>query len=333
MLNRIKTFIFVSLILIVLAPNFNVNAQLKAKPHLEGSPYDLVNAVNALRGAYGLPAYSINSILMFTAQNQADFMAVTGNVTHSGAGGSSFSDRLLAAGYLLGGDLAFGGFRSENIIAGNISMSAQSAADAWMGDAAHQNTMLSQNLTEIGAGVSVVNGHVYYVIDCARPSTSGAPPDSTSVVESGATIPANEAMIPVVVSTPNSNGDVIHEVQSGQTLWQIAISYSVKIDDIKRLNTLFDNNIYPGNKLLIKNQATPTVAALTATAIPEITATPEPSETMTPTLQVTQTQIPVAPTSQDNSVRMASVIAIIALAILGGGIFTMLGNSGNDKTS
>jgi len=191
---------------------------------------------------------------MFTAQNQSDFMAATGNVTHTGAGGSSFTDRLLAAGYPLGGNLALGGFRSENIMAGIVSLSAQSAVDAWMGDAPHQNTMLSPDLTEIGAGVSVVNGRVYYVIDCARPSTSGAPPDSTSVVASGAAIPANEALSPIVLSTPNSNGDVIHEVQSGQTLWQIAISYSVTIDDIKRLNNMFDNNIYPGNKLLIRKK-------------------------------------------------------------------------------
>src|SRR5260221_1822847 len=115
MLNRIKPFIFVSLILIVLAPNFNVNAQLKAKPHLEGSPYDLVNAVNALRGAYGLPAYSINSILMFTAQNQADFMAVTGHVIHSGGRGSNLFERFFAAGELLSGGVAF-----QRVLTGNV---------------------------------------------------------------------------------------------------------------------------------------------------------------------------------------------------------------------
>jgi len=32
--------------------------------------------------------------------------------------------------------------------------------------------MVSQNLTEIGAGVAVSGGRVYYVIDCARPTTS-----------------------------------------------------------------------------------------------------------------------------------------------------------------
>ena len=120
-------------------------------------------------------------------------------------------------------------------------------------DALHLNTMLSPNLTEIGAGVAVSGGRVYYVIDCARPTTSGARQASTSVAGDGSYLPAREAPIAAaIVSTPDSNGDVVHEVQFGQTLWQLAIVYSVKIDEIKSLNNLFDNDTYPGNKLLIK---------------------------------------------------------------------------------
>src|SRR5690606_36486608 len=88
---------------------------VRAQPVSQVNVFDLVNAVNALRAAYGLPAYSINPILMFTAQNQADFMAAAGNVTHSGPGGILLTDRLLAAGYPLAGDLSLGGFRAENI--------------------------------------------------------------------------------------------------------------------------------------------------------------------------------------------------------------------------
>jgi LysM repeat protein len=291
--------------------------------------------VNTLRAAYGLPAYGINSILMFTAQNQADFMAATGNVTHSGAGGSSFSDRLLAAGYPLAGDLSLGGFRAENITAGGEGMSAQAAIDQWMGDAPHQNTMLSPDLTEIGAGVAVVNGRVFFVIDCARPTTSGAPQAGTLVGGGGATVPAGEAVIyPVVLSTPNASGDVIHEVQSGQTLWQIAISYAVKIDEIKRLNNLFDNNIYPGNKLLIKKEALPAMIPPTATLTLAATVVPAPSATSVPTLVGLATQTPVISAPQNNESIMTVAIAILAFAVLGGGFFTWLGSSKkNDMTS
>jgi LysM repeat protein len=289
--GHIKTFIFIFSVLLTLLSSSTVWAQPVSMPPYAGSPYDLINAVNALRAAYGLPAYSINTILMSTAQNQADFMAVTGNVTHSGPGGISFTDRLLAAGYPLAGDLSAGGFRAENITSGNESMPAHAAIDGWMGDAPHQNTMLSPNLTEIGAGVAVLNGRVYYVIDCALPTTSGVPQASTQIVGSGSAIPAVEAAViyPVVLSTPNPDGDVIHEVQSGQTLWQLAISYGVKIDDIKQLNNLFDNNIFPGDKLLIKKDAAPTATPPTQSATPELTTTSIPSATSIPTLVPTVT--------------------------------------------
>ena len=334
--GHIKTFILIFAALLTLLSNSTVWAQPVHMPRYAGSPYDLINAVNALRAAYGLPPYSVNSILMVTAQNQADFMAVTGNVTHSGPGGISFTDRLLAAGYPLAGDLSAGGFRAENITSGNESMPASAAINGWMGDAPHQNTMLSPNLTEIGAGVAVLNGRVYYVIDCALPTTSNVPQASTQIAGSASAVPAVEAtvMYPVVLSTPNSDGDVIHEVQSGQTLWQIAISYEVKIDDIKRLNNLFDDSIYPGNKLLIKKEVASTVLPSTESVTPALTATPIPSATSIPTLIQTVTQMPlssVSSTPQNNNRVMISAIAIIALALLGGVFFTWLGGSRDDN--
>ena len=301
---------------------------------LAGSPFDLVNAVNALRTANGLAPYSISPILMYTAQSQADFLAATGTMSHTGSGGSGLSDRLLAAGYPLGGELSAGGFRAENITGGKESMPAQAAVDQWSGDALHQNTMLSPNLTEMGAGVAVSNGRVYYVIDCARPTTSGPPEASASAAESGSAIPAREAPIAVaIVSTPNSNGDVIHEVQFGQTLWQLAIAYNVKIDEIKSLNNLFDNSIYPGTKLLIKRGVVQPTADHTETPAGDLTAT----STITPvstatifrsTLTSTQVSTPfsTSPSTNNNTI-IGVTIGIIVLALLGGGLFTWLGNS------
>ena len=300
------------------------------RPVFAGSPYDLINAVNALRASFGFAPYGVSSILMTTAQAQADFMAATGNMTHSGPGGIGLTDRLLAAGYPLAGDLALGGFRAENITGGDNSMPAEAAVDRWTGDALHLDTMVSQNLTEIGAGVAISNGRVYYVIDAARPTTSGelgAPGISS---EGGDVVPVPEVpavIIPVTVNTPNVEGNVIHEVKPGQTLWQIAINYETKIDEIKRLNGLFDNNIYPGNKLLIRSgvavptslpAATPTQAA-TSTSLPTFTGTAN---------SFTSTPGSVSISSPPNSsVVMNVMIGIIALALVGGGIFTWLGSS------
>jgi LysM repeat protein len=301
-------------------------------PIATDSAYDLISAVNALRTSSGLPAYSISSILMYTAQNQADFMAANGIVTHSGPGGIGFTDRLLAAGYPLAGDLSLGGFRAENITSGGEGMSAQAAVDQWTGDAPHLNTMLSPDLTEIGAGVAVAGGRVYYVIDAARPTTSGAPQVVTPVVGGGSAVPSNEApAIPVVViSTPNADGDVIHEVLAGQTLWQIAISYNVKIDDIKRLNNLAGDSIYPGDKLLISMgtlSVTETSAVLptfTVIALPAVTETPSPAAMITAPI-FTPTIVSAAVPA--NGTVTGVVIGIIALALLVGGVFTRLGNT------
>ena len=301
------------------------------QPELEGNAYDLINAVNALRSSNGLSSYSINSILMYTAQSQADFMAETGNVSHTGAGGSSVTDRLLAAGYPLAGDLSFGGFRSENILSGVTSMSAQAAVNAWTGDSAHLNTMLSPNLTEIGAGVTVASARVYYVIDCAQPTTGGAPQGSRPVPGSGSTVPARDATIPVIVpSTPNVRSEVIHEVRPGQTLWQIAISYGVKVDDIKGLNNLQGNNIYPGDKLLITRNVILPTASPTETQVSAVTASPTNTFMATATpLSPTSTLVPkiVPSTNANNNSIMSIAIGIIALALLGGGVFMWLGNS------
>ncbi|MGB8981707.1 MAG: CAP domain-containing protein [Anaerolineales bacterium] len=302
-------------------------------PRLAGSPYDLIDAVNALRASYGLAPYSINSILMYTAQSQADFMAATGSMTHSGPGGIGVTDRLLAAGYPLSGDLSLGGFRSENITGGRESMSAQAAVDGWTGDAPHLNTMISPDLTEIGAGVAVSGGRVYYVIDCARPTTSGAPQAAATSVEGGSPVPGAEAAIvpAAVVSTPNEAGDVIHEVRPGQTLWQIAIAYNVKIDEIKSLNNLSDNSIYPGNKLLIMKA----LAVATASQTPAPTESATLTSTSVPTTSVTIPAAaslpartdPAATVQQNNTAIMKVAIGSIALVLLAGGVFAWLGGS------
>ncbi|HET9912608.1 MAG TPA: CAP domain-containing protein [Anaerolineales bacterium] len=310
-------------------------AATQERPVLAGSPYDLINAVNALRATYGRTPYSISSILMYTAHAQADFLAATGSMTHSGPGGISLTDRLLAAGYPLAGDLSLGGFRSENITGGSESMSAQAAVDSWTGDSLHLTTMISPDLTEIGAGVAVSNGRVYYVIDCALPTTSDAPQAAATSIGGETIVPAATrevaVILPVTPSAPDGDGNVIHEVKPGQTLWQIAIAYEVRIDEIKSLNNLFDNNIYPGDKLFIKMGVTlPTgTPTETATWVPVSAPTGMLDSTATAyadTLTATPVVL-VSSVSTDNSVIMKVTMGVIALAIFGGGIFTWLKGS------
>jgi len=182
--------------------------------------------------------------------------------------------------------------------------------------------------------VAVSGGRVYYVIDCASPTTSGAIDLSTSVAESRSVVPAREGPMAVaILSTPNSNGDVIHEVQFGQTLWQLAIAYNVKIDQIKSLNSLFDNSIYPGNKLLIKRGVVQPTAAHIETPTVDLTRNSTNTLLSTATiirstLTATKVMTP-APLSRptNNNTIIGVMIGIIVLALLGGGLFTWLGSS------
>ena len=123
--------------------------------------YDVIAAVNGLRASHGLPAYNANSILMQIAQSQADYLASTGGASgHIGPGGSHPIDRAIAAGYPVSG-----GYISENWESG-MGLDAQGAVNNWMGDAPHQETMLSTALQDIGAGVAQAGNINYFVIDC-----------------------------------------------------------------------------------------------------------------------------------------------------------------------
>lgn len=288
----------------------------------------LIDAVNSLRASHGLSPYTVNSILMGTAQGQASYMASIGNATHTGPDGSSVTQRLLAAGYPLAGDLSLGGFRSENVIFAT-GMTAAEAVSAWTGDAPHLNTMLSTDLLEIGAGVAESGGAYFYVIDCARPTSSGAPQAYTPGAEAEYNAGINDIIIPVSKSTPDANGDVIHEVQSGQSLWQIAIEYGVKIADIERLNNLGATPvIFPGDKLLIMQvgTATPTPPAPTATR-ESATATSLPTVVaLTETPTATLAPIRTAPVSGGVGVGGA-VAAIILVALVAAGLVAWAGRT------
>ncbi len=314
------------LMLAVLLPGGRVVAR-KPESARYGSPADLIAAVNSLRASHGLPPYNTNSTLMGTAQGQADFMASTGTIQHTGPGGASVTQRLLAAGYPLAGDLSLGGLRSENIV-GGYGMSPEAAVESWTGDAPHLNTMLSADLVDIGAGVAESGGMTYYVIDCAAPKGAAELAAYTPGVEAQLN-GGNDIIVPVKLSTPDAKGDIVHEVQPGQTLWQIAIAYGVKINQIRQLNNLDPTStvIQLGTKLLIKRVGTPTPApTVTATVIAD-TATPEPTSDLgTATLIVIPTPT-VLPTVAGSMSGTGIVAVIVVIALLAAGLVAWVGRS------
>jgi spore germination protein YaaH len=116
-----------------------------------------------------------------------------------------------------------------------------------------------------------------------------------------------------VVSTARPDGDVVHEVKYGQTLWSLAIQYKVSIEQIKRLNNLSNDTIVPGWKLLIQKAATqPVPIAVTAQAFEPVKQslnTPTPEMTFTP---VNPESVPS--TSAGQFIRQNSIV-VVALVI------------------
>lgn len=278
---------------------------------------DVIAEVNALRDAYGLPPYQVDTTLMTIAQSHAEYMASSGVVTHYGADGSRPYQRAIEAGYSVAGDLSLGGFFSENIHSG-ANLSAADVVEIWQGDSLHLNTMISPDLQDIGVGLAVVNGVNYYVLDAGL--STGEAFDSTpaSGGDPFATVTGTPSTTqPVLVSTPDEDGSVYHIVQADQALWSIALAYDTTIEELKLLNRLVNDEIFIGQKLLISKKEIPTstpVPSLTVTlGIPTSTAT----RPVTPTLTWTPTPLPTPPASKESGGKVVGLIILSAFLVSG----------------
>jgi LysM repeat protein len=235
--------------------------------------YELIANVNALRKANGLPPYKISAALMSAAQAHSDYQASIGSITHTGAGGSRPSDRVKAAGY--GGGARV--FVSENI-AGGYSVTAQRAVAMWQGDAPHLNTMLSPNYVDVGAGVAYDGKSTYFTLDAAYISGQAGtgPVTSPGTGAPSGTSPTVVVLFvsPIIVATPAPDGSVIHVVEYGQVLINIAKAYEKNLSEILALNELKDTStIYIGDNILIEPPAPTPSPAPTRTAAPPTATT------------------------------------------------------------
>ncbi len=303
----------------------HARAETSSSPSLIPSPYDLVDAVNALRVANGLPAYQVNSILMNISQAHSEYMASVGIVTHYGADGSRPFQRALSAGYPVAGDLSLGGFISENITAG-INKTIEQAVEDWQGDQPHLLTMLSPDLRDIGAGIAAAGDYIYYTIDASK-STGGTPVSIPGVVNTPNLTPLSPTATrwhaptaTILPNTPNADGSIIHIARSGDTLFAIAIAYGVPYNDILKLNGLqLTSIIIEGKHYVIREANTPTPTPPTATPTKFPTSTLWPTSTMTPTsTPPLPTPTLAAPMSAFTGIGIVLGIAVLALLVAGG---------------
>lgn len=334
-----KRFFVLLLFILLLGSSPLSTDSVSASPHPQvTSPSQLIEAVNNLRASYGLAPLVMHSILMQSAQSQADYMAATGIVTHARPSGT-YTQQLISLGFPLAGDLSLGGFRSENILSTYGPLTWDGVPPAWQ-DAEHMNTMLSGNFTHIGAGISQSGDSYYYAVDTAAATGSGQQQESAASVltsvpaGSSGTSGVSQFMVPVTVSTARPDGTVFHKVQYGQSLWSIAIAYGTTIKNIQAMNNLGeDSTVYQGQELLILTGATQ--AAVVAPLV-EATPTLQTETTFTPQSvilpTVTMTEVVLTPTSAAEektgssnpaSSRMLIIVLIVA-AFVGAGMAVWL---------
>lgn len=334
-----KSFpLYIFFILLALALSGFPKREVQARPQGQiTSPSQLIDAVNGLRISYGLAPLPSHPILMQSAQAQADYMASTGQVTHSRPGGITYTQQLISLGFPLAGDLSLGGFRAENIINTFGPMVWDGVPPAWQ-DAEHMNTMLSGNFTHIGAGISQSGDSYYYAVDTAAATGSGQQQSSAATILTSVPGGASESagvsqfMVPVTLSTARPDGNVYHKVQYGQSLWSIAIAYGATIKNIQALNNLGeDSTVYQGQELLVVTGATPAATlppestmTLAATVTLAPTSTLAPATSM-PVQEATSTATEEVPqtTGSANSSRILVVILIVA-AMVGAGMAVWL---------
>ncbi len=276
---------FLSTFLLVLTLVMPILAAPRSTASAESiSPGEIISLINNLRAGYGLSALAEDATLDSTAYSTAAQMAANGVCAHIG----NARERIAAAGF--GGGEAV--FATENMAC------ATSGDIGWLqsvwADDVHMWPMTQERYTHVGAGAYTGgNGVTYYVLHAAYIGEGGSASSGNvpEAAQADTAIPSEPLVEPVVKSTPQTDGSIVHVVQYGQALFTIATWYGVTIDQIKQLNNMINENIYVGQNLIIK-------LAPTATITPTRTVTPRqptrtPSLTPTPTRQVT----PPTPTS------------------------------------
>ncbi len=242
--------------------------------------YDLINAMNALRVGYGLPALIVDPIVMAVSQNTAEIMAASKLSWHIG----NVRGRIQAAGY--GGGATV--WATENFAAGK-TIGLDEIMYYWS-DYDHMLPAIIPAYCHVGAGIATASdGTIYYVLQAAYtdvnscgeyknvanpPAEPGGSSAPSAPAGTPAPLPVSQVIVPVKTATPDADGNTYHIVQPGQSFWSIAIAYRTTIKDLEYWNNLSrEQGLAVGQKLLIPGEntagyATPTPVGMVVPSTP-----------------------------------------------------------------
>lgn len=187
---------------------------------------NLLNRINNLRASLGLPGYSMNGALNAAAQQQAQWIVATGNVSHNHEDGTGPRDRAVANGYP-SSDV------SENIYGGTMA-NADFAWTFWVNSPIHYRGMTHEHYLDLGIGIASGEWGTAYVLVFGNPGVpdpvvnSGGGGGSTTADNSD---PAAAAPPPYLLGK-DEFGNIMHEIQPEDTLGGIALIYGRTWDDI-----------------------------------------------------------------------------------------------------
>ncbi|MGB2956637.1 MAG: LysM peptidoglycan-binding domain-containing protein, partial [Anaerolineales bacterium] len=147
---------------------------------------------------------------------------------------------------------------SENVAYGT-NMSIMETINGPWNDPEHHHTMYNPNAKYIGAGVAYSGDLVFYTVDTGYYVGDPAPTPEYPVVSGTPSASVFPSAVPVIVSTPLSDGTVKHIVQGGQTLWTIAAVYNIPLEILNEINGFEpDTVLLPGDEVIIQPSYTPT---------------------------------------------------------------------------
>lgn len=124
-----------------------------APPPRAGVAHQVLALVNVERSRAGCGPVSANAALQSAAQGHSDDMAARDYFSHTSPDGSTFADRIRAAGYR-------GGAIAENIAAGQTS--AKDVMRAWMASPGHRANILNCTYRDIGVGYATGGSYGTY---------------------------------------------------------------------------------------------------------------------------------------------------------------------------
>ncbi len=268
--NAMKdVLVFVTLCALFLSPFASAQAQ-----DVTG---DLLGRINGLRASVGLAPYNLNGALTAAAQSQAQWIADTGSVSHTRPDGSGPRTRALNAGYP-SSDV------SENIFGGS-SAGVGDAWGFWVNSNIHYRGIVNDRYRDVGIGVARSSWGTAYVVVFGNPG--GSPPQPPSSAGGGRQFAAaSPPQQPSYVRGLDAVGNIMHEVQPGDTLGDILLIYGYTWDLLPYLQEINDisnvRDLEIGSIILVPPKAgtytpTPGDAMPLATAAPEF-PTPYPED-------------------------------------------------------